>query len=47
MAFHRLKDHDWLDDATLAFVAALSVGLYLVWSLDPTTPKAQGSEGEN
>jgi hypothetical protein len=30
MAFHRLKDRDWLDYATLAFVAALSVGLYLV-----------------
>ena len=27
MAFHRLKDRDWLDYATLAFVAALSVGL--------------------
>jgi hypothetical protein len=27
MAFHRLKDRDWLDYATLAFVAALAVGL--------------------
>jgi hypothetical protein len=29
MTFHRLKDRDWLDYATLAFVAALSVGLRL------------------
>jgi hypothetical protein len=27
MAFHRRKDRDWLDYATLTFFAALSVGL--------------------
>jgi hypothetical protein len=29
MAFHRLKDRDWLDYATLAFVAGLAVGFAL------------------